>query len=54
MAMHKFNRLQIHLTDNEGWRIEIKKYPKLTELGSRMDWDLCYKGGKGPRCIGVE
>lgn len=38
MALHKFNRLQIHLTDNEGWRIEIKKYPKLTELGSQMDW----------------
>ena len=52
MALHKFNRLQMHLTDNEGWRIEIKKYPKLTELGSQMDWTLRYKGGDGPRCFG--
>jgi len=52
MAIHKFNRLQIHLTDNEGWRIEIKKYPKLTELGSKMDWNLRHKGGNGPRCFG--
>lgn len=49
MALHKFNRLQIHLTDNEGWRIEIKKYPKLTEIGSRMDWNLRHRNGTGPR-----
>ena len=30
MALHKFNRLQVHFTDNIGWRIEIKKYPDLT------------------------
>jgi hexosaminidase len=52
MALHKFNRLQVHLTDNEGWRIEMKKYPKLTELGSKMDWNLRHKGGTGPRCFG--
>jgi hexosaminidase len=52
MTIHKFNRLQVHLTDNEGWRIEIKKYPKLTELGSQMDWNLRRKGGTGPRCFG--
>jgi hexosaminidase len=34
MAMHKFNRLQIHLNDDQGWRIEIKKYPRLTEVGA--------------------
>ncbi|MBC6999837.1 beta-N-acetylhexosaminidase [Cytophaga sp. FL35] len=34
MAMYKFNRLHLHLTDDHGWRIEIKKYPKLTEIGS--------------------
>ncbi len=34
MAAHKLNSLQLHLTDDQGWRIEIKKYPKLTELGS--------------------
>ena len=37
MAMHKFNRLQMHLTDNIGWRIEIKKYPNLTKLASSRD-----------------
>ncbi len=52
MALHKFNRLQMHLTDNEGWRIEITKYPKLTEIGSQMDWSLRYKEGEGQRCFG--
>jgi len=35
MAMHKMNRFHWHLTDDQGWRIEIKKYPRLTEVGSR-------------------
>lgn len=30
IARYKYNTLQIHLTDNEGWRVEIKKYPQLT------------------------
>ena len=34
MALHKLNTLQLHLTDDQGWRIEIKKYPRLTEIGS--------------------
>lgn len=34
MAMLKLNVFQWHLIDNEGWRIEIKKYPKLTEVGA--------------------
>lgn len=34
MAYHKLNRLHLHLTDDQGWRIEIKKYPKLTEIGA--------------------
>ena len=38
MALHKFNRLQMHLTDDQGWRIEIRKYPQLTELGAWMDF----------------
>lgn len=37
MAVHKFNSLQLHLTDDQGWRIEIKKYPKLTEIGAWRD-----------------
>ena len=34
MALHKFNRFHWHLTDDQGWRIEIKKYPKLTEVAA--------------------
>ena len=34
MAAQKLNLLQIHLTDDDGWRMEIKKYPKLTEIGA--------------------
>jgi hexosaminidase len=34
MAMHKLNLLHMHLADDEGWRIEIKQYPKLTEVGA--------------------
>ncbi|MDZ7933663.1 MAG: family 20 glycosylhydrolase [Emticicia sp.] len=35
LALHKMNTLHWHLTDDQGWRIEIKKYPKLTEVGSK-------------------
>lgn len=34
MAMHKQNYLQLHLTEDQAWRIEIKKYPRLTEIGA--------------------
>ncbi|MFT3755413.1 MAG: beta-N-acetylhexosaminidase [Pseudoxanthomonas sp.] len=34
MALHKLNVFHWHLTDDQGWRIEIKKYPKLVEVGS--------------------
>ena len=34
LAMQKINTLQLHLTDDQGWRIEIKKYPRLTEVGA--------------------
>ncbi|MFI1414887.1 beta-N-acetylhexosaminidase [Streptomyces sp. NPDC020707] len=34
MAAHKLNVFHFHLTDDQGWRIEIKRYPKLTETGS--------------------
>lgn len=46
MALHKQNTLHWHLTDDQGWRIEIKKYPLLTKIGSirnktmiRKEWD---------------
>ncbi|NUY82568.1 family 20 glycosylhydrolase [Flavobacterium sp. MAH-1] len=35
LAMYKMNTFHWHLTDDQGWRIEIKKYPKLTEIGSK-------------------
>jgi len=34
MAYYKFNKFHLHLTDDQGWRIEIKKYPELTEKGA--------------------
>ena len=34
LALHKINRFHWHLTDDQGWRIEIKRYPRLTEIGS--------------------
>jgi len=37
MAYFKFNRLHWHLTDDQGWRLEIKKYPKLTEISAWRD-----------------
>ena len=48
MAMQKMNRLHLHLVDDQGWRIEIKKYPKLTEVGGRRNGTLEDKyPGKG-------
>lgn len=35
MALHKLNRFHFHLTEDQGWRVEIKKYPLLTQIGSR-------------------
>lgn len=34
MALHKLNTFHWHLTDDQGWRLEIKKYPRLTEVGA--------------------
>lgn len=36
MALYKMNVLHLHLTDDQGWRLEIKKYPELTEIGARF------------------
>ena len=35
LAMHKMNRLLWYLTDDQGWRVQIRQYPRLTEIGSR-------------------
>ena len=37
LALHKMNRLHLHLSDDQGWRIEIKTWPDLTAKGSRME-----------------
>ncbi len=45
MAMYKINTFHWHLTEDQGWRIEIKKYPKLTSVGSkRLDEGKEYGG----------
>ncbi len=35
LAMHKLNTLHLHLTDDQGWRFEVRKYPRLAEIGGR-------------------
>ncbi|AQR73405.1 family 20 glycosylhydrolase [Sphingomonas sp. LM7] len=39
MAAYKFNKLHLHLADDEGWRLEIKALPELTEIGSKRCHD---------------
>src|SRR5262249_4423913 len=34
MALHKLNMLQLHLQEDQGWRVEIKRYPRLTQVGA--------------------
>src|SRR5699024_370247 len=49
MAMHRLNVLHFHLTDDQGWRIEITRYPRLTEVGS---WRTESQVGGQPDCPG--
>ena len=44
MAIHKMNTFHWHLTDDQGWRVEIKRYPKLTEFGSMRKETAIGKG----------
>lgn len=51
LALHNINYFHWHLTEDQGWRIEIKKYPKLTEVGSKrketiIDWETKEYDGK--------
>lgn len=49
MEMYKLNRLHWHLTDDQGWRVEIKALPRLTEIGSRRKGTLIGHGRyRGP------
>lgn len=45
MALHRMNVLHLHLTDDQGWRMEIKRYPKLTEVGAWRRETLVGHGG---------
>ena len=48
LALHKINYFHWHLTEDQGWRIEIKKYPNLTKVGSRRNGTLIGRyPGKG-------
>jgi hexosaminidase len=48
VALHKMNSLHLHLTDDQGWRIEIKRYPRLTEVGAWRDETLVGHANKKP------
>lgn len=53
LAMHKMNVLHLHLVDDQGWRIKIKKYPKLTEVGAwRVDQEDKHWNAKDPVASG--
>ena len=54
MAMYKYNTFHWHLTDDQGWRIEIKKYPKLTETGAWRDSTVNDHYSTNPRTYTVE
>lgn len=49
MAFYKFNTFHWHLTDDQGWRIEIKQYPKLTEVGAFRDSTIIGHYNANPR-----
>jgi hexosaminidase len=46
LALYKFNVLQLHLTDDQGWRIEIKKYPRLTQVGAWRKESMIVRDGE--------
>ncbi len=48
IALHKMNRFHWHLTEDQGWRIEITQYPKLTEVGAYRKETLIGHGGRRP------
>ncbi|MFI5453790.1 beta-N-acetylhexosaminidase [Pedobacter sp. UC225_61] len=55
LALHKMNYFHWHLTDDHGWRIEIKKYPKLTEIGAWRNGSIIgLWPGKGNESIKYE
>jgi len=53
MAMYKLNTFHWHLTEDQGWRIEIEKYPKLTEISMWRDETVVGHAGKSKQYDGV-
>ncbi len=57
MACYKLNHLHLHLTDAAGWRVEIKRYPRLTELAAwrtHAQWKDWWNGGRKYAEVGTE
>lgn len=56
MALYKLNKFHFHLTDDHGWRIQIDRYPELTEIGawrvdrSNVPWGEAEPARKGEKC----
>jgi len=48
LALHRLNVLHLHLTDDQGWRIQIHRYPRLTEVGS---WRACSAIGSSDQLL---
>jgi hexosaminidase len=48
LALHKMNTFHWHLTDDQGWRIEIKKYPRLAEIGAYRNETVIGHAGRPP------
>ncbi len=53
MEVHKLNKLHWHITDDQGWRIEIKKYPELTEIGSKRKETIVGHGSRSNEFDGI-
>ncbi|MCM1177878.1 MAG: beta-N-acetylhexosaminidase [Clostridium sp.] len=53
LAMHKMNSFHWHLTDSQGWRVEIKKYPELTRIGNYRPYTVRWPSWK-PNDIPVD
>jgi hexosaminidase len=47
LALHKLNTFHWHLTDDQGWRLEVKKYPRLTEVGARRAMTVAGRQARG-------
>ena len=47
-ALHRYNRIHLHLTEDQGWRVEIRRFPKLTEIGSIRRQTLVGHAGRRP------